>query len=51
MRATESLWLSDPKTELSKDNYDACTHLDTKKDREAIIDARRANRRPKSLFE
>ena len=51
MRATEALWLSDPKTELNKDTYDVCTHLDTEKHRKAIIEARKENRQPKGLFD
>ena len=51
MRATEALWLSDPKTELNRENLDICTHLDVERHREEIKLARRENRRPKSLFE
>ena len=51
MRATEALWLSNPKTEFTKENCRECTHLDTEKHRKAIVEARRENRRPKSLFE
>lgn len=45
MRATEALWLSDPVTELSKENYELCTHLDTVKQRKEIIKVRKQNRK------
>ena len=51
MRCTEALWLSDPKTELNRENLDICTHLDVERHREEIKLAHRKNRRPKSLFE
>ena len=51
MRATEALWLSDPNTELSRENYDLCTHIDVDADRTEIIEARKQNRKQPGLFE
>ena len=58
MRATEALGLSDPDTELSKDDKALLTHLSVdknsktgRKNREAVLLARKANRESKeSLF-
>ena len=45
MRLTEALYLSDPKNKLDADTMKRLTHLDIESNREAIIEARKANRK------
>lgn len=49
MRATEALHLSNPETVLDADTYALMTHVDHKKHRNEIIEARKQNRTRKKV--